>query len=114
MIEQKFEPGDKVSVEGEIGYVRDYFCDEGHHMVEVDFGHRVTIYHEGWVVYEGEDRYEYAVRLTKKGTDEPIPDRLVWMTKAEAQADINLLGGSSKFYNYNLVKRLKAGPIEEV
>lgn len=105
----KFEAGDKVSVEGEIGYVR-----ETHSEVQVDFGDRVATYDEEWVVNEGEDKYEYATKRISKSTGEPFKETLIWMTKDEAQSDLKLLGGSSQFYNYKMVKRRKAGKEEDV
>lgn len=60
-----------------------------------------------------ETEYEYAVLRYRMSTGELLKEPLVWMTKEEAQSDLDLLGGSSRFYDYRLKKRRKAGEVED-
>jgi hypothetical protein len=118
----KFEIGDRVRVEkkGKEGVVVDYFCDYvvGDHQVQVQLdGERIALsYGEENVTYVGPDKYEYGVLQTRVSSGEDLVDRLVWGTLKEAQDDFGLMNRPSAVpvFTYRIVKRRKAGNIEDV
>jgi hypothetical protein len=61
-----------------------------------------------------EDDYEYALLQTRSSDGADLVNRLVWGTKKEAEDDLKLMTGGSGFYKYRIVKRRKAGEIEEI
>ncbi|QFG12096.1 Hypothetical Protein OBI_RACECAR_251 [Arthrobacter phage Racecar] len=65
------------------------------------------------LVEEPDTGYEYALLQTRTSDGEDLINRLVWGDKREAELDLKLMAGSTGFYRYRIVKRRKAGPIEE-
>jgi hypothetical protein len=63
-----------------------------------------------------EDPYEYGVLQTRVSTGEDLVNRMVWGTLEEAQDDFKLMNRPSvvPVFTYRIVKRRKAGRIENV
>lgn len=63
-----------------------------------------------------EDPYEYGVLQTRVSTGEDLENRLVWGTLEEAQEDFGLMNrpSATPVFTYRIVKRRKAGRIENV
>lgn len=59
--------------------------------------------------------YEYACVRYIKGTDELNNTPILWEAKKGASDEVKLMGGGkSRYWDYVLVKRRKAGPMERV
>lgn len=59
--------------------------------------------------------YEYACAKFEKDSGELIERHMVWEDLASAKSEVKLMSGySSTYFNYALVKRRKAGPVERV
>jgi hypothetical protein len=62
------------------------------------------------------DEYEYACVRYKKGTDDEVYDeRIIWEDMKSAETEVKMMNsGKSRYWDYVLVKRRKAGPMERV
>jgi len=119
----EFEPGDMVRVPkagNKTGTVIDFTCEYGEHLVYIQFddGSR-SLRYQDFEVENLTDHYEYAVKYTNPdGYTYPLSDKS-WTTLDEAKAELaheEETNSSEPEYRWSmkLVKRLKAGKIEEV
>ena len=79
-------------------------------------GFRFSAFEEDMELDAGpvEDPYEYAMMQTRVHDNHDYTDRLVWGTLKEAQDDVDLMRpGNPGYFSYRVVKRRKAGPIED-
>lgn len=129
----ELEEGDKVKVlhawkrEGDEGVIEYTFCEYGDHRVCVMFedGDRLEL-DEGNVEYLGPDKYEYSVQfqcgdsahggwmsildhdwMTKKSAEG-------WLSNYEAANKVMIRNSQQEFSAARLVKRRKAGKVEQV
>lgn len=131
--EGPLEKGDRVEyvyekgVHGTVDYT---FCDYGEHRVAVKWGDEEARAEIGYEIYEStvmlvEDPYEYNIETTDLITDhahilrtlwEPNTEWLERKKKALDDNDRALLnaGGGALEYTRRIVKRRKAGKVEDV
>lgn len=57
--------------------------------------------------------YEYAVLQARVSDNHEYRNRLVWGTLQEAEEELRLFDLASGYFSYRLVKRRKAGEIED-
>jgi len=114
-----FSKGNQKDVKGVV-YIPSYQVSQS------DWPEVIVEYGGGWRVFvdiddvrPAEDPYEYAVEWTVKGSDVPRPilaDRWVTRDSAERTIEFNerMFPDKMQVYTVRLVKRRKAGPVEDV